>query len=195
MVPRGDFATTGQPARFRLSITHGAGAYQTTGQPAVLQLNRVVEGLAGAYAVTGQPVIFRVGVAVIGEAGAYQVIGQVATARYVLRGDPAALGSGSPQSPMGSEPMSALGPAQPSGIGYLVSGQNAGLRASMFAGTGAYHLTGYPVRFIRGPVIRGRGRDLSGPLVLVLDRSAARIAARDLSGGLVAVRDASEGLP
>ena len=191
----GDFATAGQPARFRTSITHGAGAYQTTGQAAGLQRGFYVGGQPGAYQTTGQPVIFRVGVAVIGDAGAYQVSGQNAAARYVLTADGAKLGSASPQWPMASQPMSSLGPPPPSAIGYLVQGQAATLRGTMFAGAGAYHLTGYPVRFIRGPVIRGRGRDLSGPLVLVLDRSAARITARDLSGGLVAVRDASEGLP
>lgn len=191
----GDFGTTGQPARFRRSVVSAAGSYQTTGQAAALDFRPKITADVGMYNVTGQPVIFRVGVAVIGDPGAYQVQGANAAARYVLTADGAQLGSASPQWPMSSQPMSSLGPVQPSGVGYLVQSTGTVLRGTMFAGPGAYHLTGYPVRFIRGPVIRGRGRDLSGPLVVVIEQSGPRIGARDLSGPHILVRDASEGLP
>jgi hypothetical protein len=181
----GDFVTTGQPARFRRSVVSPAGTYATTGQSANLLLGQVLEADAGAYSTTGQSVIFRIGGSVIGEVGSYLLTGQPARARYVLTADRAQLGSASPQWPISSQPMASLGPAQPSAIGYLVQGQAASLRGTMAAGAGAYLLTGYPVRFIKGPVIRARGRDLSGPLVAV----------RDLSGSYVRVRDTSEGLP
>lgn len=191
----GDFTVSGKAARMALSQRSDAGAYQTTGQPAVLRYGPVLEASAGAYQTTGQPVIFRIGAAIVCDVGAYQVTGTTAGARYVLRGDPAALGSASPQWPISSQPMSSLGPPPPSEVGYLIQSTGTVLRGTMFAEAGAYHLTGYPVRFIKGPVIRARGRDLSGPVVYVLERSGAVVAVRDLSGGLVSVRDASEGLP
>ena len=181
----GDFTTTGQAARFRRSVVSAAGAYATTGQDAALLRGQVLEADAGAYSTTGQPVTFVVGASVPGDVGSFLLTGQPARARYVLTGDGAQLGTASPQWPMASQPMASLGPAQPSGVGYLVQGQSATLRGTMAAGAGAYVLTGYPVRFIKGPVIRARGRDLSSPLVAV----------RDLSGSYVRVRDTSEGLP
>lgn len=181
----GDFTLTGQSARFQRSVVSAAGAYQTTGQSANLLLGQVLEAGAGAYAVTGQPVIFRVGASIIGGPGAYMLTGPNVAGRYILRADAAALGSASPQWPIASQPMSSLGPAQPSAVGFLLQGQAASLRGTRFSQAGAYILTGYPVRFIKGPVIRARGRDLSGPLVAV----------RDLSGVYVRIRDTSEGLP
>jgi len=181
----GDFTLTGQSARFRRSVVSAAGAYQATGKSANLLLGQVLEAGAGAYAVTGQPVIFRVGASIIGGPGAYVLTGSNVAGRYILRADAAALGSASPQWPISSQPMSSLGPAQPSAVGFLLQGQAASLRGTRFSQAGAYFLTGYPVRFIKGPVIRARGRDLSGPLVAV----------RDLSGVYVRIRDTSEGLP
>lgn len=181
----GDFYLTGGAASFRRSIPSAAGAYQTTGQAAVLRYGQVLEADAGAYAVTGQPVIFRVGASIIGGPGAYVLTGSNVAGRYILRADAAALGSASPQWPISSQPMSSLGPAQPSAVGFLLQGQAASLRGTRFSQAGAYFLTGYPVRFIKGPVIRARGRDLSGPLVAV----------RDLSEVYVRIRDTSEGLP
>lgn len=181
----GDFTLTGGAASFRRSIPSAAGAYQTTGQAAVLRYGQVLEADTGAYAVTGQPVIFRIGASIIGGPGAYVLTGSNVAGRYILRADAAALGSASPQWPISSQPMSSLGPAQPSAVGFLLQGQAAALRGTRFSQAGAYFLTGYPVRFIKGPVIRARGRDLSGPLVAV----------RDLSGVYVRIRDTSEGLP
>lgn len=181
----GDFTLTGQTARFRRSVVSAAGSYQTTGQSAALLLGQVLEANAGAYQTTGQSVLFVVGASVPGDVGTFTLTGQNAAGRYVLRADAAALGSASPQWPISSQPMSSLGPAQPSLVGYLVQGQAASLRGTRSSQAGAYYLTGYPVRFIRGPVIRARGRDLSGPLVAV----------RDLSGVYIRSRDTSEGLP
>jgi len=181
----GDFTTIGQAARFHRSVVSAAGSYTATGQSANLLLGQVLEADAGAYTATGEPVIFRIGASIFGDPGAYTLTGQTAGARYVLTANAAQLGTASPQWPISSQPMSSLGPAQPSTVGYLLQGPAATLRATMFAGAGAYTLTGYPVRFIKGPVIRARGRDLSGPLVAV----------RDLSGPYILVRDTSEGLP
>lgn len=181
----GDFYLTGGAASFRRSMASAAGVYQTTGQAAVLRYGQVLEADAGAYAVTGQPVIFRIGTSLPGDVGAFVLTGPNVAGRYILRADAAALGSASPQWPISSQPMSSLGPAQPSLVGYLLQSTGTALRATRFSQAGAYLLTGYPVRFIKGPVIRARGRDLSGPLVAV----------RDLSGVYVRIRDTSEGLP
>ena len=191
----GDFTTTGQAAQFRRSVVSAAGAYATTGQDAALLLGQVLEADAGAYSTTGQPVIFRIGAAIPGDVGSFLLTGQTARARYVLTGDGAQLGSASPQWPMSSQPMASLGPAQPSGVGYLLQSTGTALRATRFSQAGAYLLTGYPVRFIKGPVIRARGRDLSGPLVLVLEQSGPWIRSRDDSGPFIRSRDSSEGLP
>lgn len=191
----GDFYLTGGAASFRRSMASPAGAYQTTGQAAVLRYGQVLEADAGAYAVTGQPVIFRVGTSIPGGVGTFVLTGQIASGRYVLRADAAALGSASPQWPISSQPMSSLGPAQPSAVGFLLQGQAASLRGTRFSQAGAYFLTGYPVRFIKGPVIRARGRDLSGPLVLVLEQGGPLVRSREGSGPFVRIRDSSEGLP
>lgn len=191
----GDFTTTGQTARFHRSVVSAAGSYTATGQSAALIRGQVLEADAGAYSFTGQPIIFRIGTAVIADAGAFVLTGNTAGARYVLTADAAQLGTASPQWPISSQPMSSLGPAQPSTVGYLLQGPAVTLRATMFAGAGAYTLTGYPVRFIKGPVIRARGRDLSAPLVAVRDVSGALVAVRNMSGAYILVRDTSEGLP
>lgn len=167
----GDFTTTGQVARFGRSVVSGAGAYQTVGQPATFALGQVLEADPGAYTSTGQPIVFVIGASVIGEAGAYALTGQNLAARYVLRGDPAVLGSASPQWPMASQPMSSLGPVQPSLVGYALQGAPVTFKITGRSAAGAYHLTGYPVRFVRGPIYRVRGRDLSGPYVIVRDFS------------------------
>jgi len=181
----GDFYITGGAASFSRSIPSEAGAYQTTGQAAVLRYGQVLEADAGAYAVTGQPVIFRVGASIPGDLGTFTLTGQNVAGRYVLRADAAALGSASPQWPLASQPMSSLGPAQPSAVGFLLQSTGTSLQLSRLSGAGSYILTGYPVRFLKGPYFRIRGRDRSGPYVLAMDRS----------GGYVVVRDFSEGLP
>ena len=180
----GDFYLTGGAASFRRSIPSAAGAYQTTGQAAVLRYGQALEADAGAYAVTGQPVIFRIGVALLPQAGSFVLTGQNASGRYVLRADAAALGSASPQWPISSQPMSSLGPAQPSGVGFLLQSAGTSLHVSRLSGAGSYILTGYPVRFLKGPYFRIRGRDLSGPYVLAMDRSGEYVVVRDFSEGL-----------
>jgi len=180
----GDFSLTGGAASFRRSMASKAGAYQTTGQIAVLRYGQVLEADAGAYAVTGQPVIFRVGASIPGDVGTFVLTGQIASGRYVLRADAAALGSASPQWPISSQPMASLGPAQPSAIGYLVQSTGTSLQLSRLSGVGSYILTGYPVRFLKGPYFRIRGRDRSGPYVLAMDRSGAYVVVRDFSEGL-----------
>lgn len=181
----GDFYLTGGAASFRRSMASPAGSYQTTGQTAVLRYGQVLEAGGGTLALTGQPLIFRIGVALLPDAGSFLVSGSSAAAAYRLRGDAAALvGSESPTVPLSTVPLSTLGGAETT-IGYRLLGYPVGLRASRRSAAGAYIMTGYPVRFIKGPVIRGRGRDQSGPWVVVVDRS----------GAFVAVRDTSEGLP
>lgn len=182
----GDYYVTGGAASFRLTQASEAGAYAIAGQDAGLVYGRVLAADAGPYTIAGQDVIFRIGASLIGDASSYTVTGQNAAARYVLRGDAAVFVNPSTDGPMSSLPMSSLGATHPDGLaGYVLGGYEAGLRLSQRAAAGAYVLTGFPVRFIRGPVIRARGRDLSGALVLQ----------RDLSAGFIFVRDTSEGLP
>lgn len=181
----GDFYLSGGAASFRRSVVSAAGSYQSTGQSAALLRGQVLEAEAGAYQSTGRSVVFVVGASVPGEVGTFTLTGQNAAGRYVLRADAAQLGSASPQWPISSQPMSSLGPAQPSGVGFLLQSTGTSLQVSRLSGAGAYILTGYPVRFLKGPYFRVRGRDLSGPYVLAMDRS----------GGYVVVRDFSEGLP
>ena len=182
----GDYYVTGGAATFRLTQASEAGAYALAGQDAGLVYGRVLAADAGPYDVTGQGVIFRIGVALIGDVGTYTVTGQDAAARYVLRGDAAVFVNPSTDGPMSSLPMSSLGATHPDGLaGYVLGGYHARLALSRLSGAGAYVVTGFPTRFIRGPVIRARGRDLSAALVLQ----------RDLSAGFIFVRDTSEGLP
>ena len=191
----GDFAMTGQPARFRRSAISAAGAYQTTGQPAALTRGQVLEADAGAYTTTGQSVIFRIGTSVPAAVGTFVVTGRTANARYVLTGEGAQLGSASPQWPIASQPMSALGPRSASTVGYLLQSTGTALRAVRRSEAGAYILTGYPARLLRGPVFRVRGQDQSGGYVVAVDVSGGYVQAADRSGGYVLLRDFSEGLP
>jgi hypothetical protein len=191
----GDFTTAGQSASFRRSAVSAAGAFQTTGQAATLLLGQALEADAGAFSTTGQAVIFRIGTSVPAAVGAYAVTGQTARARYVLHGDVAQLGTASPQWPMASQPMSSLGPVQPTTVGYLIQSTGTVLQASRRSEAGAYIFTGFPVRFVRGPVFRVRGQDRSGGYVMALDASGGYVSAADRSAGYVAGRDFSEGLP
>lgn len=181
----GDYYVTGQDAALRLTRLSEAGSYSVTGQDATLGRGRFIAGDAGAYALTGQDVTWAIGVALIADVGAYTVTGQDARARFVLTADAAQYVNPSTDGPMSSLPMSSLGETQPVGMpGYPLVGYAAALRLSRGAGAGAYLLTGFPARFIKGPVVRARGRDLSMALVLARDLSAPRVAVRDFSEGL-----------
>lgn len=191
----GDFTVTGQSAAQARSVVHAAGSYATTGHAATFRL-----GIGAAtlpFALTGEPATLNAGVAIVAGPGAFTLTGQAVRGGYVLRADAARLRStGAPEAPLASIPIATLGPAAPESLtGFVLGGYGVALRLSRRAGTGAYHLTGYPVRFIRGPISRGRGVDRSGPLVLVLDSSAAAVRVIDRSAAAIAVRDASEGLP
>jgi len=179
----GDFYLTGQPASLRLTRASDAGSYTLSGQDATLGRGRFIAGDPGAYAVTGQDAIFRVGVALIGAAGAYQVTGQPAAARYVLRGEAAALGTGGPQPPIASAPMAALGPSTTGMPGYGLTGQVAGLRLSQRALAGAYLLTGQAARLVAGPIYRSRAVDGSGNAYALVEESGPFYLAWDNSEG------------
>jgi hypothetical protein len=179
----GDFYLTGQPAAFRLTRATAAGAYTVTGQDATLGQGLTMPADAGAVAVTGQPAIFRIGVALIGAAGAYHVNGQPTRARYVLRGDAAALGTGGPQPPLASAPMASLGSSTTGMPGYGLTGQVAALKLRQRAAAGAYVLTGQSARLVAGPIYRARAVDGSGAAYALVDGSWAYYVAWDTSEG------------
>lgn len=179
----GDFYLTGQDAALSLTRASDAGAYTLTGQDATLGRGRTMPADAGAVVVTGQDVIFRIGVALVAAPGAYQVDGQAARARYVLRGDAAALSANGPQPPLASAPMASLGASTTGMPGYGLTGQSAALRLSQRAAAGAYVLTGQDARLVRGPLYRARAVDQSGALYAAVESSGAYYVAWDNSEG------------